>query len=119
VACHPACPDACRWSFAKGTGQNQKMSTTEQHLTRIREKLQQLLKQHAVVMKENRKLREELGSVRQKMTAQHKSADELKQQVSILKVSAGEMNEQDKKEFVKRINGYLKEIDRCIALLGE
>ena len=94
------------------------MSTTEQHLKRIQEKLQQLLRQHVVVMKENSKLKEELDSARQKMTDQQKIADELKQQVSILKVSAGDMNEQDKKEFEKRINGYLKEIDRCIALLG-
>ncbi len=95
------------------------MSTTEQHLKRIQEKLQQLLKQHTALMKENSRLLEELESARQKTLVQQKSADELKQQVSILKVSAGEMNEADKKEFEKRINGYLKEIDRCIAMLGE
>ena len=95
------------------------MITTEQHLKRIQEKLQQLLRQHVAVMKENSKLREELDSTRQKILVQQKSADELKQQVSILKISAGEMSEADKKEFEKRINGYLKEIDRCIALLGE
>jgi len=95
------------------------MSTTEQHLKRIQEKIQQLLRKQAALMKENSKLREELETARQKIIAQQKSADELKQQVSILKVSAGEMSETDKKEFEKRINGYLKEIDRCIALLGE
>lgn len=95
------------------------MSNTEQHLKRIQEKLQLLLKEHTVVKKENRKLKEELDSAQRKISVQQKSADELKQQVSILKVSAGEMNEVDKKEFEKRINGYLKEIDRCIALLGE
>lgn len=95
------------------------MSTTEQQLKRIQDKLQQLLKQHVAVQKENNKLKEDLDAARLKVSAQQKSADELKQQVSILKVSAGEMSEADKKEFEKRINGYLKEIDRCIALLGE
>ena len=95
------------------------MSNTEQHLKRIQDKLQQLLKQHSAVQKENSKLKEELAVARQKSAVQQKSADELKQQVSILKVSAGDMSEADKKEFEKRINGYLKEIDRCIALLGE
>ena len=95
------------------------MSNTEQHLKRIQDKLQQLLKQHSAVQKENSKLKEELAIARQKSAVQQKSADELKQQVSILKVSAGDMSEADKKEFEKRINGYLKEIDRCIALLGE
>ena len=78
-----------------------------------------MLKQHSAVQKENSKLKEELAVARQKSAVQQKSADELKQQVSILKVSAGDMSEADKKEFEKRINGYLKEIDRCIALLGE
>lgn len=54
-----------------------------------------------------------------KVITQQKNVDELKQQVSILKVSAGDMSEADKKEFEKRINGYLKEIDRCIAMLGQ
>jgi len=95
------------------------MSTTEQHLNRIQEKLQQMLKQHIALIKENNKLREELDSALHKIISQQKTADELKQQVNILKVSAGEMSEADKKEFEKRINGFLKEIDRCIAMLGE
>ncbi len=95
------------------------MSNTEQHLKRIQDKLQQLLKQHAALQKENSKLKEELGSAQQKIAAQQKNADELKQQVSILKVTAGDISEADKKEFEKRINGYLKEIDRCITMLGQ
>lgn len=95
------------------------MSNTEQHLKRIQEKLQQLLKQYAALQKDNTRLTGELNSAQQKIAAQQKNADELKQQVSVLKLSVGEMSEADKKEFEKRINGYLKEIDRCIALLGE
>ncbi len=95
------------------------MSNTEQHLKRIQDKLQQLLKQYSTVQKENNKLKEQLVSANQKTTAQQKNMDELKQQVSILKLNAGEMSETDKKEFEKRINSYVKEIDRCIALLSE
>jgi regulator of replication initiation timing len=95
------------------------MKTTEQHLKIIQDKLQQLLKEHSTLQKENSKLKEELGSTRTKNNEQQKGLDELKQQVSILKVSSGDMSEADKKEFEKRINTYLKEIDRCIALLGE
>jgi regulator of replication initiation timing len=95
------------------------MSSTETQLKRIQDKVQQLVKQHAALHKENSKLKVELETARQKVSAQQKGADELKQQVSVLKLNAGEMSEPDKKEFEKRINGYLKEIDRCIALLGE
>ena len=95
------------------------MSNTEQHLKRIQEKLQLLLKEHTAVVKENKLLKEELSEAKQKVTTQQKSVDELKQQVNILKVSTGEMSEADKKDFEKRINGYLKEIDRCISMLGQ
>lgn len=95
------------------------MSTTEQHLKRIQEKLQLLLKQHAALQKENSRLIEELKIATQKTSAQQKNVEELKQQVSVLKLNTGEMSEADKKEFEKRINTYLKEIDRCIALLSE
>ncbi len=95
------------------------MSTTEQHLKQIQDKLQQLLKQYAAVQKENGKLKEELESIKQKTSAQQKNVDDLKQQVGVLKLNAGEMSEADKKEFEKRITVYVKEIDRCIAMLSK
>jgi septal ring factor EnvC (AmiA/AmiB activator) len=95
------------------------MSTTEQHLKQIQDKLQQLLKQYAAVQKENGKLKEELESIKQKTSAQQKNVDDLKQQVGVLKLNAGEMSEVDKKEFEKRITIYVKEIDRCIAMLSK
>lgn len=95
------------------------MSTTEQHLKRIQDKLQQLLKHYAAAQKENSNLKEELKSATHKAIEQQKNMEELKQQVSVLKLNAGEMSDADKKEFEKRINTYVKEIDRCIALLGQ
>lgn len=95
------------------------MSNTDQHLKRIHDKLHLLLKEHTAIVKENKKLKDELNLAGKKISDQQKNAEELKQQVSILKVSAGEMNDTDKKEFEKRINSYLKEIDRCIAMLGK
>ena len=95
------------------------MSLTEDQLKRIQEKLQKLVKQHSVLQKENTRLKEELDKTKQ-LSVQHQSdVDELKQQVNVLKLSAGEMSPADKKEFEKRINSYLKEIDRCITLLSE
>lgn len=95
------------------------MNTTEEQLKRIQDKLQLLLKQHAAVRRENEKLKEELGIAQEKLSLQQLYLDELRQQVSILKLNAGGMNDRDKKEIEKKINSYLKEIDRCIALLSE
>lgn len=95
------------------------MSQTEQHLKRIQDKLQQLLKQYTVLQKENSLLKEELEKNKDQSLQHQQSVIHLKQQVDVLKLNAGEMNETDKKDIEKRINSYLKEIDRCIALLGE
>lgn len=95
------------------------MSTTEQHLKRIQDKVQQLLKSHSTLQKENSRLKEELDMARQQADLYRKNIDVLKQQVNVLKLGAVEMNETDKKEFEKRINSYVREIDRCIALLSE
>ncbi|MEJ7672080.1 MAG: hypothetical protein WKF59_05100 [Chitinophagaceae bacterium] len=44
---------------------------------------------------------------------------DLDQKVNILKAASGEMSETDQKEFEKRINLYIKEIDKCIGLLSD
>ena len=43
----------------------------------------------------------------------------MEQKVSVLKAAAGDMNDKDKKDFDKRINQYIKEIDKCIGLLSD
>lgn len=94
------------------------MNKAEQHLKRIQDKLQQLLKQHTYLQKENQLLKEQLNSSRQQLADYEKNIDDLKQKVEILQLSNGEMHETDRKQFEKRINHYVKEIDRCIAMLS-
>ena len=95
------------------------MSTSEQHLKRIQDKLQQLLKQHAVLQKENQSLKEELSHIKKQAEEFNSSAETLKQRVEILKYNTGDMDEEEKKQFEKRLTGYLKEIDRCITMLSQ
>ncbi|MBK6937898.1 MAG: hypothetical protein IPH18_14195 [Chitinophagaceae bacterium] len=63
--------------------------------------------------------KQELQVAGKKISDSQQTIDELKQQTSILKVNADAMSDADKKEFEKRLSHYIKEIDRCIALLGE
>ncbi len=93
--------------------------SVDQQFNIINDKLQQLLKQQARLKKENERLRMELESFTEKETNYHQKIDELSQQISILKLGAGEMNDKDKKEFERKINLYIKEIDKCIAFLGQ
>ena len=85
----------------------------------INEKLHQLLKQQSRLKKENERLRLELEGCLEKENAFQQKIDELTQQNSILKLAGGDMNEKDKRDFEKKINQYIKEIDKCIAFLGQ
>ena len=46
-------------------------------------------------------------------------ADKFRQQTEVLKLSGSDMDEKEKKDLEKRLNQYVREIDRCIALLNE
>lgn len=93
--------------------------TVDQQFTTLNEKLQQLLRQYGRLQKENERLKEELQQSKNKETEIHIKVDELQQQVGILKLASGEMSERDKKEFEKKINQYLREIDKCISFLSQ
>ena len=95
------------------------MSEVDVHIKRIQEKLQQLIKQHHELQKENSQLKKELERSAKQSSQHQQTIETLKQQVEVLKISSGNWDEQDKKEFEKRINHYIKEIDKCIALFSE
>ena len=48
-----------------------------------------------------------------------KKLKEMQEQQYILQSAAGNLNDTDKKAFEKIIGKYIKEIDKCIALLSE
>lgn len=93
--------------------------TVDQQFTVLYEKLQQLLLQQGRLQRENKKLQEELALAQKTEAAARDRIDELQQQVSILKLAAGEMSEEDKKKFERKLSQYIKEIDRTIAYLSE
>ena len=95
------------------------MSEIEDHIKRVSNKLQQLLKQYLFLQKENERLKESVKELKIAKEQETEQIGRLQQQVSILKTSIGQMTESDKKIFEKQINQYIKEIDKCIGLLSE
>jgi predicted nucleic acid-binding Zn-ribbon protein len=95
------------------------MTELELKIKTIQAKLQQLLKEYSVLQKENQRLEKELSKSKEQYVQQQLQIDTLKQQMEVAKISSGNWNEKDKKEFEKRISSYVKEIDRCIVLLSE
>ncbi len=95
------------------------MLELETNIKRINDKLFKLLKHYQQLQKDNErqsKIIKELQEVKEKHT---QTIADLQEQAGILKASAGQMNEIEKKAFEKHINQYIKEIDKCIGILSE
>jgi DNA repair exonuclease SbcCD ATPase subunit len=90
----------------------------ELQVKRIQEKLQQLLRQRESLLKENSKLKEEIRQLQQAHSGHSNRVEQLQQQVEILRTTKGEMSEAEKRVLEKRLGQYIREIDRCIALLS-
>lgn len=94
------------------------MNAIEQ-IERIRLKVQNLLKKQSSLEKENEKLRTELDRKAVVEKELKEKVGQLEEQVNLVKASTGQMDEPSKKAFEKQLNHYIKEIDRCIAMLGQ
>ena len=95
------------------------MSVLEENIKRINVKLQQLLKQHQQLQKENEQLKGIIKDLKTGRGTDTLRLVQLEEQAGILKSAAGKMNETDKKAFEKHIDRYIKELDKCIGLLSE
>ena len=96
-----------------------KMKTVEEQIKDINKKLQQFLKQHAALQKENLILSREISEYREKEKAEMEKINLLQMQTSILKASAGKMTDEERIEFEKRINLYIKDLEKCMTMLNK
>lgn len=95
------------------------MIPTAEHIARVGAKVARLIKAYRSVLKDNERLRDELEK---KTAAENKLREQSKlmeQQLNMLKATSGQLDEQAKKDLQKQLNHYIKEIDRCITMLGE
>lgn len=102
----------------------------KEQLQRIQEKTNQLIQQLQELRSQRDQLENDLEARKQQQEqkeqiqhaqqqGQQQKLEELQQQISVLKLKQGSLDSQDRKEVEKKINHYIKEIDRCIAQLGE
>ena len=93
--------------------------TIDQQFTNLNDKLQNLLKQHTRLQKEHERLKLEFQQLKMKEVESKNRTEELSQQIGILKAGSGEMTDRDKKEFEKKINQYIREVDKAISFLSQ
>lgn len=78
-----------------------------------------MLRHRDLLLKENAKLKDELRKTQEGHADDRKRLEQLQQQVEALRVTGTVMSEGEKRELEKRLGQYIREIDRCIAWLGE
>ena len=83
------------------------MDSLSVQIKAIQEKLQILLKQQQLLQKENLKLKKDLEKLQ---TIIH--------QLESVKMGDSQWSSSDKLLMEKRIDGYLKEIEKCLLLLN-
>jgi len=95
------------------------LQQVQTHISRIQAKLQDLLKKQAALVKETSQQQKTIVALQQQQELNEKKIKALEEQQFILKSAAGNLNETDKKAFEQTISKYIREIDKCIALLSE
>ena len=93
------------------------MESMQEKIKRIEEKVQRLLKEYQFAQKEIQRLKKENNELLGRLQSRTEQANQLHQKVDALKISTNTMEESTKKDLEKRINSYLKDIDKCLALL--
>ncbi len=93
------------------------MALLNEHITELQEKLQVLLKAYRQVQKENQRLEKELSTALQLQASNHAALTVLEQKLAAARMSSGNWDPEEKIKLQKQIDTYLKEIDKCLALL--
>jgi uncharacterized coiled-coil DUF342 family protein len=91
--------------------------TLDHQIAAIKQKLQLLLKQHQQLHKENEQLKKELASSREQLDARNLQLLQLQEQVDVVRAGFDSWTREEKAALEKRIDAYLKEIEKCMALL--
>lgn len=90
----------------------------QESLLQLRNKLQLLLKQYSHSQKIILSLKNENGALQSQMAKKQEEIDRLQARVATMNMSVIGQDDESKKEMEKRINTYLKEIDKCLSLLN-
>ncbi len=89
----------------------------QEQIQRIENKVQQLLKEYTTAQKEIQRLQKENLHLTQQLQSRTEQANQLHQRVDAQNFSVSNLEDKAKKDLEKRITTYLKDIDKCLALL--
>ena len=94
------------------------MATLSNHINQLNIKLQLLLKQYGLITLENQNQKNKIKKLEEVIEQYKLDLEKLQQEQLILKASLDIMDEAEKKQLDKKINSYVRNIEKCISLLG-
>jgi hypothetical protein len=94
------------------------LAELSENIKQLNTKLQQLLKQHQHLIAQNERQKKTILQLSETAEQQKNALDEMKQEQLILKASLDKMDEAEKKQLEKKINNYIRNIDKTISLLS-
>ncbi len=93
------------------------MSHDEQ-IKNIRQKLHSLVKKYQAIQQENVSLKSENELLANKLEAQNMANDQLIHKNTVANIQLSALDPEEKNAIKKKIDFYLKEIDKCIASIN-
>jgi len=95
------------------------LSQLETHINRINNKLQEVLKNYEALKRQSLQQTETIQVLTAEKNVQTQKIRLLEEQQYLLKSMAGKLDEKEKKSFEQALGKYIREIDKCIAMLSE
>ena len=86
---------------------------------RERWEMEKVLDEKKQLEKDNERLKNELARKNENDEIILQKNRQLERQLNMMKATAGSSDDTAKKELEKQLNFYIREIDRCIAILGQ
>ena len=98
------------------------MSSYASRLIVIHNQVKELLEENACLKNDKNDLNSINLAMKKELEDKNKAIEDLTQKIQTLKLAksiSGDEKPQETTELKRKINDYIKEIDRCIALLNE
>lgn len=91
----------------------------EELIQSLSAKIQVLQRSFLRLEKENKALLKKLEETESALQEREALAESLVQRINVLQLNRGDLEETEKRALLKKINGYLVDIDRCIEILNQ
>ncbi|NCT92856.1 MAG: hypothetical protein GXC72_00395 [Chitinophagaceae bacterium] len=97
------------------------MVDLSQHIKNLQDKLQLLIRNQQQLQRDNQRLQKELDRVQAVLVEKDALVQQVQQQLDARQLGANGQGQsaEEKAKLEKRIDAYLKEIDKCLNLLNQ